>query len=190
MTKERRQTLHEAMRDALIALALLLAAPALGQSPPDIAGRAVAQDGDTIVVAGRVVRLQGIDAPEIGQSCEDAQGRPWRCGRDAAFALDRMIDGQLVTCAIDPRDPADRYGRALGWCRTPREALSPGLAREGWAVAYRRYLDYPEGDARAYKAALLAAEAEARVARRGIWQGRFDLPETWRRANAGRRSMQ
>jgi endonuclease YncB( thermonuclease family) len=57
------------------------------------------------------------------------------------------------------------------------------MAREGWAMAYRRYLDYETGEARPFKARMLAAELDARAARRGIWRGRFDRPDVWRRAN-------
>jgi endonuclease YncB( thermonuclease family) len=153
-----------------------------GQGPAPIIGRASVLDGDTLEITGRRVRMQGVDAPEIGQRCERADGSPWRCGAEAGWALDAMIGGRVVTCQIDPRDPADRYGRDLGWCSAGGEALSPAMARAGWAVAYRRYLDYEDGEARPYKGEILAAEAEARAARRGIWQGRFDLPEIWRRA--------
>lgn len=172
---------------AIIALFLMLiAAPAVAQIEP-IEGRPVVKDGDSLVFGNREVRLQGIDAPEISQLCDTADGKPWRCGGEAGRALDRIIGGRIVTCTIDPRDPADRYGRALGSCAVGELDLNVAMVRQGHAVAYARYLDYPDGAPRRQKADLLAAEAEAREARRGLWQGRFDRPETWRRARAGRR---
>jgi endonuclease YncB( thermonuclease family) len=161
------------------------AGPLAGRSPVDLApiiGRATVEDGDTITIGGRRVRMQGLDAPEMGQLCEDEAGREWRCGGDAGRALDAMIGGRIVTCTIDARDPVDRYGRALGWCEAGGAALSAAMVRAGWAVAYRRYLDYAGGEARAYKPAILAAEDEARAAGRGIWRGRFDRPDIWRAA--------
>ncbi len=64
----------------------------------------------------------------------------------------------------------DKYGRALATCSagTIRD-LGEVLVREGYAVGYtagnRGYTD---------------AEREARSARRGIWQGDFELPRSWR----------
>lgn len=109
-----------------------------------------------------------------------------RRGGEAGRALDAMIAGRVVTCTIDPRDPEDRYGRALGSCFAGTLDLNLAMVREGLAIAYRRYLDYADGTPRRQRAELLAAEAEARAARRGIWQGRFDLPELWRARNRDR----
>jgi endonuclease YncB( thermonuclease family) len=157
-------------------------APGAAQDLAPIVGRASVEDGDTITIAGRRVRMQGLDAPELGQFCEDEAGREWRCGAESGRALDAMIAGEVVTCTIDPRDPVDRYGRALAWCSAGEIALSVEMVRAGWAVAYRRFLDYAGGEERAYKSALLAAEDVARAARRGIWRGRFDRPDVWRAA--------
>lgn len=152
-----------------------------------IVGRAVVVDGDTIEIGGRTIRLQGIDAPESAQPCEDAEGVAWRCGKAATEALDRLAGGRTVSCRQDPRDAEDRYGRALAMCFVLRpggseEDVQLALLRAGLAVAYRRYLDYREGEARPHKAAFIAAELEARRARRGLWAGRFTLPEEWRAA--------
>lgn len=173
----------------LVAILFLAATGARAQplAPETFAGHATVQDGDTIIVATRIVRLQGIDAAEIGQSCRDAAGASWRCGRAAADTLAAMIGGQIVTCVTDPRDPADLYGRTLALCAAGDADLSLGLLRAGHAVAYHTYLTYREGDARPHRAAFIAAEEEARAARRGLWRGQFDLPSTWRRAQRGNR---
>jgi endonuclease YncB( thermonuclease family) len=169
---------------AFIGALLLAPGPAVAQT---IVGPALAIDGDSLSVGGREVRLQGVDAPEMAQSCKDANGRPWACGVAARDALAGLLARGPATCAIDPRDPADRYGRTLARCAAGGADLGEAMARAGLAVAYDRYLAYREGDLRPYAPALLAAEDEARAARRGIWRGRFDLPELWRRANPGRR---
>ena len=51
-------------RSAVFA-SLLFAALAARSSLADVAGRVTVIDGDTIVVAGERVRLQGIDVPEM-----------------------------------------------------------------------------------------------------------------------------
>ncbi|MFM9974518.1 MAG: thermonuclease family protein [Beijerinckiaceae bacterium] len=153
---------------------------------PPIIGRATVSDGDTIEISGRKIRLQGIDAPETSQLCEEADGKHWRCGGAATLALDAMIGGRLVTCQQDERDMEDRYGRALALCRVGDLALNLEMVRRGHAVAYHRYLLWRDGRDRPYKKAFESAEIEARLARIGLWQGRFDLPEIWRAARQRR----
>lgn len=160
-------------------LALYLILPAPSAWPP-VTGGATAIDGDTIEVAGRRVRMQGIDAPEGAQGCTDEAGKSWRCGEAATAALRAMIGGNPVTCEIDPRDPQDRYGRTLGWCRVAGTALSTRMVRDGFAVAYRQYLDYKDHTPRSWKNELIAAEDEAKSARRGLWRGPFQTPWEWR----------
>ena len=49
-------------------------------------GRAFVIDGDTIVLAGEKLRLMGIDAPELAQSCT-MNGGNWPCGQASKRAL-------------------------------------------------------------------------------------------------------
>lgn len=152
----------------LLAALLLLPLPALAQQT--VSGPARAIDGDTLEVQGQRIRLLGIDAPESGQACRDAQGTPYPCGERARMAMAQMIAGQQVSCTVER---ADRYGRGLAVCRAGGLDLNAEMVRRGAAVAYidRRYQ---------------AQEQEARQARRGIWAGAFERPEDWRRANRGR----
>lgn len=48
-------------------------------------------DGDTIEISGERIRLHGVDAPESWQTCEDGDGGIYRCGKGAAFALERFL---------------------------------------------------------------------------------------------------
>ena len=66
------------MSGDVCAKVLLLAALTGRSSFADVAGPATVVDGDTIVVAGERVRLEGVDAPELHQACT-AYGRegPW-----------------------------------------------------------------------------------------------------------------
>ena len=131
----------------------------------DVAGQASVIDGDTIEIHGTRIRLHGIDAPESGQVCM-ADGAQWRCGQQAALALDARIDARLVSCS--ERD-VDRYGRIVAICSAGGEDLNAWMVAEGWALAYRRYsLDYVD------------EEAAAAAARKGIWSGEFVAPWDWR----------
>ena len=81
-------------------------------------------DGDTLEAKGERVRLQGIDAPEKGQSCESASGKRYPCGQEAIRALPERIGESKVACAIDAQ--RDRYGRALGVCSLQRRRPAVG----------------------------------------------------------------
>jgi endonuclease YncB( thermonuclease family) len=94
------------------AAAFLLAALSARPSFADVAGPATVIDGDTVVVAGERIRLQGIDAPELHQTCA-AYGQEWACGRTAAEWLRDRLHGRQVECVGYARD---RYGRLLAVC--------------------------------------------------------------------------
>ncbi len=146
-----------------VLLAGLVAASAwyVDRSRPTLGGGARVIDGDSLVVGGTEIRLFGIDAPELHQTCSRA-GRPWNCGQEAAQALRRMVAGREVTCHARERD---RFERTVATCRTGELDLAAAMVRGGYAIAYGAYD---------------ADEREARDARRGLWAGEFDRPATWR----------
>ena len=49
-------------------------------------------DGDTIMIAGQVVDIAGMDAPELGQQCLH-NGSFWDCGMSSAMQKGRFTDG-------------------------------------------------------------------------------------------------
>lgn len=130
-------------------------------------GAATVVDGDTLVIAGRKIRLVGIDAPESGQDCGGPAGA-YGCGDEARRHLQQLIGGQPVMCD-GKRD--DRYGRLLAVCRVRGADINAAMVRDGWAVSYRG----------AYR----AEEKAARAAFVGLWSGSFANPADWRRATRG-----
>jgi len=136
-------------------------------APDSIMGRASVIDGDTIEIGGRRIRLFGIDAPEIAQTCRDERERDYACGRQAADALSVRVGQRTVAC--DPRD-LDAFDRIVAVCRVGAEDVNAWLVRRGWAVASR-------GFSRDY----VRAEADAKSERLGIWAGDFTAPQEWRR---------
>ncbi len=140
------------------------AAPIVAQ--PEIVGAARVIDGDTIEIHGQRIRLHGIDAPESSQECLSSNRIPWRCGQRAALVLAQQIANSSVRCR--PLD-RDRYGRIIATCLKGSEDISKWMVVNGWAVAFRRFsLDYAEDEER------------ARRARRGLWEGSFEMPWDWR----------
>ena len=101
------------MRFAILGLVFLTGAAA---AQPQLFGAARVVNGDTVEIAGQKVRLLGLDAPEGRQMCQ-RDGRPWRCGDDAAAALRGLTAGQTVRCdvraAIATSAPWRCAGRAL-----------------------------------------------------------------------------
>lgn len=108
-------------------------------------------DGDTLDLAGKRVRLFGIDAPERGQSCGQVD-----CGAAATDALIEILSAGPVHC-----EPVsmDRYGRILARCQAGDLDVNREMVRSGMAWAFVRFSnDYA------------ADEQSARRARLGIWQ--------------------
>lgn len=146
----------------------LLAVLRLLPGPVDLAvsGPARVIDGDSIRVEGVEIRLRGIDAPELAQTCTRA-GETWRCGVDATRALKMHLDGRSLSCSGDRRDA---HGRLLAACRLGGEEVNRWMVELGWAVSYD---DYPR------------AERAAKEAKRGLWVGDFERPRDWRKRHRG-----
>jgi endonuclease YncB( thermonuclease family) len=139
-----------------------------GPGGAELVGPASVVDADTIRVAGRRIRLAGIDAPESRQTCQ-RDGVTWACGRDVAMGLRLRLDGNTVRCRPEGRD---RYDRVLAHCRVGDDDIGGWLVSEGMAVAYTDY-----------SWRYLPEEWIARWKGRGLWAGRFERPEEWRRRN-------
>jgi len=150
---------------AAFLLLLCLALPAEAQT---LRGSARVLDGDTLEVSGQKVRLHGIDAPELSQTCKRASGSEWHCGWEAAVRLEQMISGMPVRCAaVEERD---RYGRIVAVCFRGQVDLGGALVVRGLAMAYRKYSSNYDN-----------AEATAKAAQAGIWAGSFVAPWEWRK---------
>lgn len=130
-----------------------------------IVGRSSIIDGDTLVIHGKRIRLEGVDAPESRQRCGDG-GTEWACGQQAAMALSEWVADRPVSCHSQG---TDRYQRVLARCFVGNEDMQAWLVSNGWAMAYRRYSkDY------------VAAEEHAAATRAGMWRGEFMPPWEWR----------
>ncbi|NCC22994.1 MAG: thermonuclease family protein [Alphaproteobacteria bacterium] len=124
-------------------------------------------DGDGLEVGEVVIRLWGIDAPELDQTCE-LEGRTTPCGEDARFVLDALVAPGGLVC--ETKD-TDRYGRTIAQCSVGGADLAGALVHQGYA------LDWPRYSGGHYA----AQEAEARESGRGLWAGEFVKPWDWRK---------
>ncbi len=123
-------------------------------------------DGDTIQVDGRVFQLDGIDAPELGQACDNG-GHYWLCGISAAYELRRLIGLQVapLECYVVSTDS----GVARAQCMTAGFDLAVTMITSGLAVVA------PDSPMH-YR----IAQRHARDAKVGIWAGPFIDPAKWR----------
>lgn len=159
-----------ALAITLLAAIALVSARLGGVGTVTIEGRPVIVDGDTLKFAGTRIRLEGIDAPELGQMC-GLDGADYACGQRAREALGRLVRGGTVTCKSRQRD---RYGRLLAVCSVAGGQINALLVESGWAVAYGGYQ---------------AEERRARNAGAGLWAGTFERPHDWRAVNGGAGEM-
>ena len=133
----------------------------------EIIGKPIITDGDSIRIDQLRIRLHGIDAPETKQLCRRADSLEYRCGILATLKLTDLIGDHWVTCN---QISIDRYKRIVAVCYAGSVNINAEMVRAGWALAYRRYSkEYIE------------EEVDARLAKRGIWEGQFTKPWEWRK---------
>jgi endonuclease YncB( thermonuclease family) len=84
-------------------------------------------DGDTIRIRDLVIRVSGIDAPELNQ--------PY--GEKAKWALHRLCKGHDIRAELDATDV---HGRTVARCFLPDgRDLAAEMVRAGHAVDWPRY---------------------------------------------------
>lgn len=156
----------------IIGLRLLTAPPEAAEAAPsapstatDVIGPARVIDGDGLWVQGVEIRLHGVDAFELRQTCGEVE-----CGLDARRALHRMVADRTVACRFVDQD---RYGRQVSTCSVDGVDIGGVLVREGHALAYTTY-----------STAYVDEEAAARAAHAGAWAGEVTPPSEWRRRAA------
>lgn len=149
---------------SMLFLGILIAAKLENDNRQTVAGYFIAVDGDTLMQAGARFRLEGIDAPEIGQSCGPAEA-PTDCGETAKRRLAEWVARDDFSCSGGERD---RYDRLLVRCRAGAADVNAALVREGFALSYG---DYGR------------EEAAARLDGAGLWAGEFQRPADWRRSH-------
>ncbi len=108
-------------------------------------------DGDTIKVLVNkesvTVRLEGIDAPESGQSY----------GKKSKEALAEMVASKTVTVK---KTGTDKYKRTLGIVIVGDADANAKMVEDGWAWHFKKYNDEER---------LAKLEDAARKAKRGLW---------------------
>ena len=120
-------------------------------------------DGDSLSLKGRTVDLAGIDAPEIGQVCDES-GHLTTCGLDAAYALRKLLEMETGAVQCSETSVPGRVECFAGTLDVAENLLAQGLAvaRSDAPARYRN------------------AENRARSVPLGIWKSSFVMPDQWR----------
>ena len=132
-------------------------------------------DGDSLQIRKEKIRLSGIDAPEINQICYDHNDSPYACGHVAKKKLESFIKDtnySKIYCYYSERD---KYDRILGECmlgETSSVNINNEMVFWGHAVAYLRYSEK-----------YIEQQETAKKLNYGLWAGKFDMPEEWRKKN-------
>ena len=143
---------------ALCALCLWSALQAAAGAETFVAQVIVVLDGDTVMVLHdkkkTTVRLAGIDAPEKLQAYGPAS-------RDALAALVLRKEVRVTAKAVDD------YGRVVGWLQVGNINVNEEQLRRGMAWEFSHYHS---------DKSLIAMQAEAQRARRGLWAAANPVP--------------
>ena len=141
----------------------MLVATYLDPLPPRFTGSVShVADGDSFRIGGDRIRLVGLDAPELDQTCWREDGKEWPCGRQARAFMEDLLSGTRIACAPEGED---KFGRILARCSAAGKDVAAAMVEAGLAIDGGGYA---------------REQAAARAARRGLWDGRFVDPRTWR----------
>lgn len=127
--------------------------------------QAIVKDGDSLEIGERRIRLDGIDAPEFTQICQDDSGNDYNCGFQSFQYLKNLVKDKEIDCRCLP--DKDRYLREICECYADSISLNKAMVAAGWAVTYRdkTYID---------------EENKAKENKLGIWQGKNMRPAIYR----------
>ena len=148
-------------------------ASAQDAAPRTVTGRAAAVQADQVAIGEQRISLWGVDAPDPDQDRECSAGRTaFGCFTNAKRKLEELIDLGPITCT----DTGEKNSLNVPYmvCKIGGIDIGEDIVRQGWALAFT-----PQTDA--YK----EIEAEAKAAKRGLWQDavKFTIPWNWREIN-------
>lgn len=121
-------------------------------------------------INGHFIKLYAIDSPDINQTCIDRQGSVYPCGKMAKNKLKQLIFNKNVECALVATDGMNNY---VATCKMGDYDIGAVMVSSGWAVANREST-----------AVYIPYEQEARAQKKGLWEGKFMAPWTFRRLDS------
>ena len=120
---------------------------------------------DTFRAQGYVVKLYGVAAPDLNQTCANRNGASYNCGQQAALWLQSWITNNPITCRVMSQN---EDGNMVAACSLGQYDIGAALVNAGWAVADTREADI-----------YVPYEQNAQNQGNGLWQGKFYKPWDW-----------
>ncbi len=158
----------------LLSVFLLLLTTLLSPAPAFSAekgqGKIYVVDGDTFHMNGQKIRIWGIDAVELHQTCLKS-GQAYECGKSARLYLQSVIGKNVPVCTV--RTKSSKETRTVASCLVDGKDIGREMVKSGWALDYRHFS----------KGSYSSEEKSARQKRLGIWAGEFQSPYVWRKRN-------
>lgn len=146
---------------------LIIAAFLVFSASVGLAGVVYVVDGDSLKLSDETnVRMANIDAPEYYQTCKREDKSTYNCGIKAREKLESLVKLGNLKC---DKVSKDIYNRDMCECFVGAINVNLEMVKSGWAVVYK-------SDKKEYA----KAQAEAKKAKLGIWQGKFMKPELYR----------
>lgn len=152
----------------LILNPLLFPAPACSAEKKQ--GNVYVVDGDTLHMNGQKIRIWGIDAVELHQTCLKSV-QSYECGKSARLHLQSVIGKNVPICTAKPKSPKET--RTVASCQVVGKDIGREMVKSGWALDYKHFS----------KGEYAAEERDARENKRGIWSGEFENPYVWRKSH-------
>ena len=142
----------------------------MGFNPEDypfVEGYAEAISGSMLSVNGLHIKLLGVEAPYMQQTCANKFGQAYNCGQVSRNWLQDWLQNKTVKChIISP----EKNGRATGVCFSQGYDVGAVVVNAGWAVAYTKNTDI-----------YVPYEQQAGTKKRGLWAGTFYKPWDWKK---------
>ena len=134
---------------------------------PATEGYAGAVTGAMLQINGLHIKLLGLEAPYMHQTCADKFGQGYACGQKSRDWLQNWLQNKIVKChIISPQ----KNGRATGVCFSEGYDVGAVVVNAGWAVAYTKNTDI-----------YVPYEHQAGTNKRGLWAGTFYKPWDWKK---------
>ena len=140
--------------------------PVQQAAPQVISGKITSiVSGDVFRIGPSTVRLYGLASPLIDQKCYDNGGHAYDCGYVAARMLKDFVSGDDVNCRVMN---TNAKGELMAACSVGSFDIGAAMVEAGWAIALpavtQIYLPYQQ---------------KAQEGRKGMWEGRFQMPWEW-----------